>query len=220
MSAPSIIYKKFHKYKPIQDFKGHQWFALTDNYGADVYGAITKSYTFKKPPKLLDIGDADVRIMIEDEIKKKDPNLVKYCHPDEQYSGTTGNKKCHSLIQDIFGQEYDGTIIDIGNLKSNSKYTINDLEGATEIVIWKDYTDLLEEIHEEDLSQKDLSQKGLSDENIGKGINRKNRSKKKGKRRRNRTNKKGKRRRNRTNKKGKRRRNRTNKKETRRRNKR
>jgi hypothetical protein len=189
MSAPSIIYKKFHKYKPIQDFKGHQWFALTDNYGVDVYGAITKSYNFKKPPKLLDIGDADVRIMIEDEIKKKDPNLVKYCHPDEQYSGTTGNKKCHSLIQDIFGQEYDGTIIDIGNLKSNSKYTINDLEGATEIVIWKDYTDLLEEIHEEDVSQK-----GLSDENIGKGINkskRRNRTNKKGKRRRNRTNKKG-----------------------------
>ena len=204
MSAPSIIYKKFHKYKPIQDFKGHQWFALTDNYGDDVYGAITKSYTFKKPPKLLDIGDADVRIMIEDEIKKKDPNLVKYCHPDEQYSGTTGNKKCHSLIQDIFGEEYDGTIIDIDNLKSNSKYTINDLEGATEIVIWKDYTDLLEEIHEEDVSQEDVSQedvsqKGLSDENIGKGINkskRRNRTNKKGK------NKKGKRRKNRTNKKG------------------
>ena len=204
MSAPSIIYKKFHKYKPIQDFKGHQWFALTDNYGADVYGAITKSYNFKKPPKLLDIGDADVRIMIENEIKKKDPNLVKYCHPDEQYSGTTGNKKCHSLIQDIFGEEYDGTIIDIDNLKSNSKYTINDLEGATEIVIWKDYTDLLEEIHEEevsqeDVSQEDVSQKGLSDENIGKGINkskRRNRTNKKGK------NKKGKRRRNRTNKKG------------------
>ena len=199
MSAPSIIYKKFHKYKPIQDFKGHQWFALTDNYGDDVYGAITKSYTFKKPPKLLDIGDADVRIMIEDEIKKKDPNLVKYCHPDEQYSGTTGNKKCHSLIQDIFGEEYDGTIIDIDNLKSNSKYTINDLEGATEIVIWKDYTDLLEEIHEEDVSQEDVSQKGLSDENIGKGITkskRRNRTNKKGK------NKKGKRRKNRTNKKG------------------
>ena len=114
--------------------------------------------------------------------------MVKYCHPDEQYSGTTGNKKCHSLIQDIFGQEYDGTIIDIGNLKSNSKYTINDLEGATEIVIWKDYTDLLEEIHEEDVSQEDVSQedvsqKGLSDENIGKGINKS--------KRRNRTNKKG-----------------------------
>ena len=199
MRAPSIIYKKFHKYKPIQDFKGHQWFALTDNYGDDVYGAITKSYTFKKPPKLLDIGDADVRIMIEDEIKKKDPNLVKYCHPDEQYSGTTGNKKCHSLIQDIFGEEYDGTIIDIDNLKSNSKYTINDLEGATEIVIWKDYTDLLEEIHEEEVSQEDVSQKGLSDENIGKGITkskRRNRTNKKGK------NKKGKRRKNRTNKKG------------------
>jgi hypothetical protein len=211
MSAPSIIYKKFHKYKPIQEFKGHQWFALEDNYGADTYGAITKSYNFKKPPKLLDIGDADVRIMIEDEIKKTHPELVKYCHPDEQYSGTTGNKKCHSLIQEIFGQEYDGTIINIDKLKGNSKYTIGDLEGATEIVIWKDYPDLLEEIqeelHEEEVPQKGLPQKGLSDENIGKGINklkRRNGTNKKG-RRRNRTNKKGKRRRNRTNKKGKRR---------------
>jgi hypothetical protein len=185
MSAPSIIYKKFHKYKPTQDFKGHQWFALTNSYGTE-YGNITRGYNFKKPPKLLDIGDADVRIMIEDEVKKKDPKLVRDCHPDEQYSGTTANKKYHNLVKDIFGQEYDGTIIDGANLKSNSKYSIDDLEGPSEIVIWKDYNDLLEEIPEEDVSQEDVSQEDVSqedvsqedvsqedvsNENMGKGIN-------------------------------------------------
>ena len=195
MSAPSIIYKKFHKYKPTQDFKGHQWFALTNSYGTE-YGDITRGYNFKKPPKLLDIGDADVRIMIEDEVKKSDPKSVRTCHPDEQYSGTTANKKYHNLVKDIFGQEYDGTIIDGTNLKSNSKYSIDDLEGPSEIVIWKDYNDLLEEIPEEDVSQEELS-----NENMGKGTNKSKKGNKRtrtNKKRRTRTNKK---RRTRTNKK-------------------
>ena len=122
--------------------------------------------------------------------------MLKYCDPDQQYSGTSANTKYHNLVKHIFGQEYDGTIIDEEQLHGNTKYPISELEGPSEIVIWKDYTDLLEEIHEEEVSQEDVSQKGLSDENIGKGINRKNRTNKKGKRRRNRTNKKGKRRRN------------------------
>ena len=122
--------------------------------------------------------------MIEDEVKKKDPKLVRDCHPDEQYSGTTANKKCHNLIQDIFGQEYDGTIIDGANLKSNSKYSIDDLEGPSEIVIWKDYNDLLEEIPEEEVSQEEVSQEEVSNENMGKGINK---SKKGNKRTRTRT---------------------------------
>ena len=189
MSAPSIIYKKFHKYKPTQDFKGHQWFALTNSYGTE-YGNITRGYNFKKPPKLLDIGVADVRIMIEDEVKKSDPKSVRTCHPDEQYSGTTANKKCHNLIQDIFGQEYDGTIIDGANLKSNSKYSIDDLEGPSEIVIWKDYNDLLEEIPEEDVSQEDVSQEEVSNENMGKGINKSKKGNKSRRNKRTRTNKK------------------------------
>ena len=180
MSTPSIIYKKFHKYKPVKDFKENQWFALTNNYGTE-YGDITRSYNLKKKPNLLDIGDADVRIMIEDEVKKRDPKSLRTCHPDEQYSGTTGNKKYHNLVKGIFGQEYDGTIINKNNLKSNSKYTIDYLEGVSEIVIWKDYNDLLEEIPEEEIPEEDVS-----NENMGKGINKSKKSKK----RRTRTNNK------------------------------
>jgi len=145
MSNPSIIYKKFRRYKPLADFRGHQWFALTENYGTE-YGDISRSYRFKREPKLLNIGDADVRVMIEEEIKKEDPKLVALCHPDEQYSGTNANKKYHDMLQKIFGQEYDGTIIDQNNLKGNEKYPTEELEGPSEIVIWKDYDDLLEEL--------------------------------------------------------------------------
>ena len=161
MSYP-IIYKKFHKYKPINEFHGHQWFALTDSYGTE-YGNITRSYSLKNEPKLLDIGNADVRIMIENEVKKMDPKLLKYCNPDDQYSGTTGNKKYHDIVKNIFGQEYDGTIIDINNLKDNKVYSINDLEGASEIVIWKNYADLLDE-----LPNKELSNESIVSENMGK----------------------------------------------------
>jgi hypothetical protein len=168
MSNPDIIYKKFHKYKPVEDFNGHQWFALSDNYGT-VYGDISKSYNFKKSPKLLNIGDADVRVMIETEVKNIDPNLLAYCHPDEQYSGTNSNKKYHDILKNIYGEEYDGTIIDENQLHGNSKYPISELEGPSEIVIWKDHGDLLEE---------------LPEGNMGKGI-RKNKKRRSNKRRSN-----------------------------------
>ena len=140
-----IIYKQFHKYKPVEDFEGAQWFALQKNYGTE-YGDISKSYTFRRNPKLLDVGDADVRVMIEKEVK--DPQLLA-CHPDEQYSGTIANKRYHAILQKIFGDEYDGTIIDENHLKGNEKYSIEDLEGPSEIVIWKDYGDLLKELPSE-----------------------------------------------------------------------
>lgn len=152
MSNPSIIYKKFRKYKPVEDFKGHQWFALTDNYGTE-YGDISRSYRFKREPKLLNVGDADVRVMIENEVKKEDPKLVTLCHPDEQYSGTRANKKYHDMLQNIFGQEYDGTIIDQNQLKENEKYPTEELEGPSEIVIWKDYDDLLDELPSDNIGK-------------------------------------------------------------------
>jgi hypothetical protein len=145
MSNPLIIYKQFHKYKPVEDFSGHQWFALTKNYGTE-YGDISRRYQFRKEPKLLNIGDADLRVMIENEVNKRDPNLLVYCNPDEQYSGTKSNKKYHDILQNIFGEDYDGTIIDQNQLNGNKKYPISELEGPSEIVIWKDYDGLLEEL--------------------------------------------------------------------------
>ena len=152
MSNPPIIYKKFHKYRPIDEFKGIQWFALTGDYGT-MYGDVTKSYRFKQNPKLLNIGDADVRVMIENEIEKYDPTMLKYCDPDQQYSGTSANTKYHNLVKHIFGQEYDGTIIDEEQLHGNTKYPISELEGPSEIVIWKDYDELLEELPNDDIAK-------------------------------------------------------------------
>ena len=86
ISNPPIIYKKFHKYKPVDEFKEIQWFALTDNYGTEY-------------------GDAD------------------------------------------------GTIIDQDQLRGNKKYPISDLEDPSEIVIWKDYDDLLEELPNNDIGE-------------------------------------------------------------------
>jgi hypothetical protein len=118
-----------------------------------MYGDVTKSYRFKKNPKLLNIGDADVRVMIENEIEKYDPTMLKYCDPNQQYSGTSANTKYHNLVKHIFGQEYDGTIIDEEQLHGNTKYPISELEGPSEIVIWKDYNELLEELPNDDIAK-------------------------------------------------------------------
>jgi hypothetical protein len=147
MTYPSIIYKKFHKYKPVSEMNGLQWFALENSYGDGTYGNITKSYRFKREPKLLNIGDADVRVEIEEEIKKTGAgqDVINNLDPNTQYSGGPFNKKYHEIIKGRFGDEYDGTIIDEAQLKGNDKYSVEDLEGATEIVIWRNFEDLLEE---------------------------------------------------------------------------
>ena len=147
MSYPTIIYKKFHTYIPVSDMSGLQWFALENNYGDGTYGDITKSYRFKREPKLLNIGDADVRVEIEEEIKKTGAgqDIINNLDPNIQYSGGPFNKIYHKIIKGRFIDEYDGTIINGAELKGNDKYSVDDLEGPTEIVIWRDFTDLLEE---------------------------------------------------------------------------
>jgi hypothetical protein len=98
-----------------------------------------------KNPKLLDIGDANVRTMIRETIEPFDPSIAKYSDPNEQYSGGPTNKKYHLLVQKYFGDTYDGTIIDENNLKGNRDYSTEDLDGASEVVLWKDFDQLLEE---------------------------------------------------------------------------
>jgi hypothetical protein len=141
---PSPIYKQFHTYLPLDQMTGLQWFALLPNYG-EVYGPIHKSYKWIKTPKLLDIGNADIRAMIRDTIRTKDPRIVELSDPDEQYSGGASNKKYHLLVQQYFGDDYDGTIIDENHLQGNDAYSVQDLEGASEVVLWKKYNVLLEE---------------------------------------------------------------------------
>ena len=142
--TPTILYKQFHRYLPLNEMTGLQWFALSKNYG-EVYGSISKSYRFMKNPKLLDIGDANVRTMIRETVEPFDPSIAKYSDPNEQYSGGPTNKKYHLLVQKYFGDTYDGTIIDENNLKGNVDYSAEDLDGASEVVLWKDFDQLLEE---------------------------------------------------------------------------
>jgi hypothetical protein len=123
-----------------------QWFALKKEYGTS-YGDINKEYMFKKQPKLLDIGNADVRQMIEDTIEPQNKSILTYSDPDMQYSGGVANKKYHELVYQYFGDEYDGTFIDETDLKCNDKYSEEELSGPSEIVIWKDHNDLLEELN-------------------------------------------------------------------------
>jgi hypothetical protein len=141
---PSPIYKQFHTYVPLDQMTGLQWFALQPNYG-DVYGPIHKSYRWIKTPQLLDIGNAETRAMIRDTIRTKDPRIVELSDPDEQYSGGASNKKYHLLVQKYFGDDYDGTIIDENHLQGNGEYSVQDLDGASEVVLWKKYNVLLEE---------------------------------------------------------------------------
>jgi hypothetical protein len=141
---PSPIYKQFHTYVPLDQMMGLQWFALQPNYGTE-YGPIHKSYRWIKTPKLLDIGNADIRAMIRDTIRTKDPMIVELSDPDEQYSGGASNKKYHLLVQQYFGDDYDGTIIDENHLHGNGEYSADDLAGPSEVVLWKNYDELLEE---------------------------------------------------------------------------
>jgi len=144
----TIIYKQFAKYIPLQEMNGLQWFALQKNYG-ESYGDIHKKYKFIKKPKLLNIGDGNIREIIENHIKDYDDKILFYSDPDEQYSGGKSNAKYHSIVKKYFGEKYDGTIIDENNLKDSDKYLIDDLAGANEIVLWKDYSILLQEISNE-----------------------------------------------------------------------
>ena len=158
MKVPSTIYKKFHAYFPVNEMRNSTWFALEKNYG-ESYGDINKEYRFKRKPTLLDIGNADVRQMIEDVIQPHNKLILTYSDPDMQYSGRSPNKKYHDLVKQYFGDEYDGTFISENELKGNAKYTEGDLIGASEIVIWKDHDDLLEEIVSGGRRKKNMSRK-------------------------------------------------------------
>ena len=151
-SRPRIIYKQFHKYVPLSSMgpplsKELQWFSIDVNYG-ESYGSIVQVYTWKKAPKLLDIGNAQVRTCIREWIFPYEPSIVSLSDPDEQYSGGGPNKLYHALLRKYFGAHYDGTIINSRRLTGNDEYTKEDLDGASEIVLWRNYDELLSEAAE------------------------------------------------------------------------
>ena len=107
------------------------WFSLTPSYGS-CYGPIICTYKTKKTKKLrlLNLGSMEIRRRIV----KKYPELSMLLDPDEQYSGGRTNKKIHKKIMQHFHNQFDGTIIREIDLSEKDRY---DLEGVTEIVLWK-----------------------------------------------------------------------------------
>ena len=147
MEKNSIIYKQFYKrVVPLNEMTGLQWFALTKNYGTS-YGDIVQAYEFIQKPKLLDIGNGFIREKIEETIVPYDSSILIYSEPDEQYSGGRSNKIYHELVKKYYFDSFDGTIIDEKHLESDNKYSKEDMEGPSEIVLWKDFSVLLREIY-------------------------------------------------------------------------
>jgi len=151
MEKGTIIYKQFHKDTPLdktepKNMSGLQWFALEENYGSS-YGDIHKKYIFKIKPNLLDIGDGNIRESIEETIEPLNDKILFYSDPNEQYSGGESNRKYHNLVKTYFENEYDGTIINEKYLKPSNKYSEEELDGPSEIVLWKDFDKLLEELN-------------------------------------------------------------------------
>jgi hypothetical protein len=150
MPEYKTIYKKFATYVPLNEMHGIQWFALRGDYGTS-YGDISKKYRFKKAPRLLDIGNANVRSIIVDTISPSYQKIVGLSDPDEQYSGGVGNRKYHELVKKYFGDSYDGTVIDENYLVGNSRYSKEDLEGPSEMVLWDRHSELLSLVSEDNL---------------------------------------------------------------------
>jgi hypothetical protein len=116
---------------------GIQWFSLSSDYGAESYGPIVHTYTFKEKPNLLDIGKMKIRQEIEEYISRFEPEFKDISNPDYQYSGGKSNYKYHSIVKKYFCKEYDGTIIIDDEVDSE------ELEGPTEIVLWKNFSKLI-----------------------------------------------------------------------------
>lgn len=146
---PNELYKQFHtgKYTPVENMQGLQWFALVPNYGDESsYGNDHRKYKLKEIPKLLDLGNANVRKRIEKRIARENPLHLHFLNPNDQYAGGASNAKYHSIVQQYFGQEYDGTMLDSELIIENDTYKEVDLAGASEVVLWGRHNDLLEEV--------------------------------------------------------------------------
>jgi hypothetical protein len=125
---------------------GIEWFALDKNYGSS-YGDIHKEYSFKKYPKLLDLGKASTRKWIVDKISEKEPSskIKELIQPYIQYSGGDYNSKLHILLKKHFFDKFDGTINDSNHQSGTDSYRLSDMDGVREITIWKKFTKLLRE---------------------------------------------------------------------------
>lgn len=142
------IYKEFSEYTPVSRLSGLQWFTLDKRFTFEKNSNMHCEYVFKTQPKLLNIGRGEIRELIIQQVVMKEPfsRITEYSDPDYQYSGDRENNQYHAIVCKHFSHRFDGTYINPNHLESSVSYSMSDLDGASEIVLWKNHKNLLKEI--------------------------------------------------------------------------
>lgn len=142
-SEGCFVYKRFNKGCVLSpsEMSGSQkvqWFALTAEYGQDFYGPIVHTYVFNRMPRL-NVGSNEVRTKLRSTAEAGEgKSLAREFSADEQWSGGAGNFVFTDLVRKYFYEKYDGTIV-----VDDSDATDEDNKGPTEIVLWKNFSDIL-----------------------------------------------------------------------------
>lgn len=123
-----MLYRQTHqKQHLIQEHRNVVWFSPVKNYAAS-YGCFIGTFVVLRDLHLLDLGNSRTR----KEIVEQFPLLNDMMDPNYQYSGSCRNRLVHEKLYQLFNNDYDGTFIDSENV------TDEQLEGATEVVLWGD----------------------------------------------------------------------------------
>ena len=144
------LYNQFHAFYTLAEMaikNRPQWFAYTPAYG-DSYGPVGIRYRIKGKLRLLDLGNGKVRDSIINNISRvgtdQDAASIKFlCDPNNQFSSGVENRKLHDLLSKYYKKSHDGTRIDADKLKDGQLYSAEDMDGPSEVVIWKNFTKLL-----------------------------------------------------------------------------
>jgi hypothetical protein len=137
----TTIYKRFWYPKALclSNMNGIQWFSFESDYGKDVYGPIVHTYYVIDQPRLIDLGKMKTRMRIVSDLDGVVADIADLMDPDEQYSGGRANMKVHQVLKQLYGKQFDGTII--------KEVDHEDLEGPEEIVLWtKPFTQFLKKV--------------------------------------------------------------------------
>ena len=141
---PTLLYRRGTRSHPPATPTGMQkadkpvWFAVES--GRSTYGPVIVTYELKHVPVLYNVGSHCARDLVFqlalDTEKWSENYLDRVMNPDYQWSGATQNAETTHVFRSILEPcGFDGTFID--------ETAEQDLEGAEEMVLWRNFTSLL-----------------------------------------------------------------------------
>lgn len=114
------------------------WFAVESE--RTTYGHVIVTYKLKRTPLLYNVGSQDARnlvfqLALDSKQWTKD-YLERVFHADYQWSGAAENAETTSVFRAVLAPcGFDGTFV--------GKNADEDLQGAEEIVLWRNFSTLL-----------------------------------------------------------------------------